>query len=131
MFKKLFNWIGRFFIKHDEVLTAKTVFIAEAARDHRWHAFKNKIIEGKRCSICGSDKNLTGHHKKPFFQYPELELDPENIEVLCENPSRNCHFVFGHLMNWQTYNDDLANTITYFQLIKNRAKIRLKRHSSR
>jgi hypothetical protein len=131
MLKKLLNWVSGLFIKHDEVLTAKTVFIAEAARDPRWQSFRNKMVEGKRCAICGSADNLTAHHKKPFFEHPELELEPSNIEILCENSSRNCHFIFGHLMNWQTYNDDLDNTIAYFQLLRKRAKIRLKRHSSR
>jgi 5-methylcytosine-specific restriction protein A len=131
MLRRLIDWFSNLFIKTDVVLTAKTEFIAEASRDHRWNDFKNKLVAGKKCAICGSVENLTGHHKKPFFQYPELELDPANIEILCENPSRNCHFIFGHLMNWRTYNDDLDNTIAYFQLLRNRARIRLKRHDTK
>lgn len=107
------------------------VFEVAADRSGQWRAFRNNIVKDGKCAICGSRKNLQAHHKKPFKDFPELELDPDNIVILCENPSRNCHFVFGHLFNWSAYNDDIVNTIQYFQIIMKKAKMRAYREGNR
>jgi hypothetical protein len=107
------------------------VFEASADRSGQWRTFRNNLVKNAKCAICGSSKNLQAHHKKPFKDFPELELDPDNIVILCENPNRNCHFVFGHLFNWSHYNDDIINTIQYFQIIVKKAKIRAYRKGNR
>lgn len=112
--------------------TIKTIYYhIEEARDPRWRAFRNKLTKNSKCAICGTNKHLRLHHKKPFHLFPELELDEKNVVVLCESPSHNCHFIFGHLMNWSMYNHDLDNTIAYFQLITKTAKMNLQRESIR
>lgn len=49
---------------------------------------------------------LTGHHKKPFHEFPELELVEENIGIICESwGHRCCHYLVGHLgVSWQVNN---------------------------
>jgi hypothetical protein len=37
----------------------------------------------------------------------ERELDETNFIVLCQNRTLNCHFLFGHLLNWSKYNQDV------------------------
>jgi 5-methylcytosine-specific restriction endonuclease McrA len=55
-------------------------------RDLRW-----KVIEKAKgcCAVCGRSRktnNVIMHvdHKKPRSKYPELELDPTNLQLLCE-----------------------------------------------
>jgi hypothetical protein len=110
--------------------TIKSVYYhVEEARDPKWQALRNKITKNGKCAICGTTKNLRLHHKKPFRLFPELELDEKNLVILCESPSHNCHFIFGHMMNWNMYNHDLDNTIAYFQLLMKTAKMNLQRES--
>ena len=128
MLSNLLSWLYSLIFKPEPVLTAKTDFFAEAARDPKWRTFRNNYLVDKRCAICDSPENLELHHKKAFRDHPELELSSDNVVALCENPSRNCHFVFGHLMNWRLINDDLDNTIRYFQLLRKKAKMKANRH---
>lgn len=107
------------------------VFEVASDRSGQWRTLRNKLVKNSKCAICGSSKNLQAHHKKPFKDFPELELDPDNIVILCESPARNCHFVFGHLFNWSSYNDDIVNTIQYFQIIIKKAKMRTYREGNR
>lgn len=67
-------------------------------RSWKWAAFEKELIAAHPyCSACGSVKNLVGHHIKPFWEFPELELDPDNICILCESRGgRLCHFLIGH-----------------------------------
>lgn len=76
-------------------------------RSYRWHAFcQDRIDEHPYCAACGTKvrKLLRGHHKVPFHIDPTLELVKENVMILCESPSHNCHLVFGHLLDWSSYN---------------------------
>ena len=53
-------------------------------------------LKGERgeCERCGSTKRLCGHHRLPVSERPDLEADPENIEIICvpchalEHPDR-------------------------------------------
>jgi 5-methylcytosine-specific restriction protein A len=130
MLSKFFDWVRSLVSKPEPVSTAKNDFFAEASRDPRWKPFRNNYLVNKRCAICDSTENLELHHKKSFHDHPELELDPGNVVALCENPSRNCHFVFGHLMNWRLVNDDIDNTIMYFQLLRKKAKMKANRRNA-
>ena len=38
---------------------------------------------GAFCMCCGSDRNIVVDHIKPRSRFPELELDRENLQVLC------------------------------------------------
>jgi hypothetical protein len=66
------------------------------------------------CAYCKSITYLQVHHIKPFHIWPELELNPENLVVLCENPNINCHFKIGHLEDWKSYNPLVLKQI-YFR----------------
>lgn len=48
---------------------------------------KRLIKEIGRCQRCGSTEYLQGHHRKLVSDYPELEKDPSNIEIICSE----CH----------------------------------------
>jgi 5-methylcytosine-specific restriction endonuclease McrA len=55
-------------------------------RELRWKAIE--LSEGK-CEVCGLNKNdgviLHVDHIKPRSKYPELELDINNLQILCED----------------------------------------------
>jgi len=85
-------------------------------RDSKWRSVRNKIIDDQgSCAICGKTKNLRVHHKIPFHIDPSLELVEENLIVLCENENLNCHFVFGHLMNWNDFNPNIDEDIKFLR----------------
>lgn len=78
-----------------------------AARSPKWHSVrKQHLKKNGRCAACGSTKKLEVHHIKPVHKNPELELDPKNLITLCANP---CHIVFGHLMNFKSWNINVIN----------------------
>lgn len=57
------------------------------------------------CAACDSKKLLAGHHIKPFHLFPHLELEPDNVIILCWW----CHWVLGHLKNWESWNKNIVN----------------------
>lgn len=116
--KEILDWVGEI-VSSCKVLTVKKV----KRRHPKWKLLRDNFVNGKKCAACGGKEQLQAHHKKPFHLFPELELDEKNLIVLCEHPSKNCHFVFGHLMNWSTYNHDIDNTLSYFQILKKTAKM--------
>jgi hypothetical protein len=116
--KEILDWVGEI-VSSCKVLTVKKL----KRRHPKWKLLRDGFITGKKCAACGGKEHLQAHHKKPFHLFPELELEEKNLIVLCEHPSKNCHFVFGHLMNWSTYNHDIDNTISYFQILKKTAKM--------
>lgn len=46
----------------------------------RYEAFKRY---GRKCAVCGSSTNLVADHIKPRALYPELQLDINNLQILC------------------------------------------------
>ena len=40
------------------------------------------------------------HHVLPFSEFPEEELNPENLETLCKHH----HLLVAHLMSWKSHN---------------------------
>lgn len=92
-----------------------------AVRSPRWaDVRKNFLKENPTCIACGRSKKLEVHHKKPVHLSPELELDPSNLVTLCADP---CHFLFGHLMNFKSYNKDvIEDSAVYLNKVKNRPK---------
>lgn len=62
------------------------------------------------CQVCGGTKNLQVHHIQPFHLDQSLELDPNNLITLCENPKWNCHLKYGHFDNFRTkWNPEIKN----------------------
>jgi len=70
-------------------------------RSPRWGAVRAKYIkEHPECSACGDKDELEIHHVKPYHEDRSLELEPDNLITLC----RDCHFYFGHLKSWRSWN---------------------------
>jgi 5-methylcytosine-specific restriction endonuclease McrA len=75
-----------------------------------WRNFKRKYMKKVgECSACPSTKKLELHHIKSFHEYPELELDPENVICLCRSKKwgQNCHLNIGHKGNYRDINPDV------------------------
>ena len=74
-----------------------------APRSPEWPAVRAKhLLEQPSCRVCGSVAELNVHHVRPFHLYPKLELVDDNLITLCEG--HECHFQFGHLCSWQSWN---------------------------
>ena len=43
------------------------------------------------CKHCGTNKNLTIHHKKKISKYPHLQYVKSNCEILCIRCHRKVH----------------------------------------
>lgn len=59
-------------------------------KSYEWRRMRYKILQqhGRRCACCGATPDsgaiMTVDHIKPRSQYPELALDPKNLQVLCQ-----------------------------------------------
>jgi 5-methylcytosine-specific restriction endonuclease McrA len=90
-----------------------------AIRSPKWQTVRKNHIKNNPCCIaCGRDTKLEVHHKIPVHISPELELDPSNLVTLCSTP---CHLLFGHLMNFKSYNKMvIEDCAVYLNKVKNR-----------
>jgi 5-methylcytosine-specific restriction endonuclease McrA len=83
-----------------------------AVRSGKWSTLrKNFLKQNTKCAVCGGTYRLEVHHKQPFHINPELELDPNNLIVLCEAKKNgiNCHLAFGHLGNFKSLNPSVES----------------------
>jgi hypothetical protein len=77
-------------------------------RSGSWRSIRNNFLEENPCcKVCGKKENLTVHHIIPFHVDENKELDPANLITLCQNKTMNCHFIFGHLLNWTKFNPNV------------------------
>jgi 5-methylcytosine-specific restriction endonuclease McrA len=92
-----------------------------AVRSNRWPALRKQHIEKQPCCMaCGSCKKPEVHHIVPVHLNPDLELDPENLITLCD---KYCHFIFGHLMDYKSWNVDVVDdSAEYLQKIQNKPR---------
>lgn len=90
-----------------------------AIRSSRWSSVrKEHIKENPQCAVCGKTTKVEVHHIEPVHISPDKELDPSNLITLCDSP---CHLVFGHLMNYKSWNKDVVKDCQiYKQKIKNK-----------
>jgi hypothetical protein len=90
-----------------------------ATRSSKWSTVrKQHLKENPFCLACGKNTKLEVHHKIPVHISPELELDPSNLVTLCADP---CHILFGHLMNFRSYNKTVIEDCSvYLSKVKNR-----------
>lgn len=66
--------------------------------DREWRKVRAAYLVSvrHRCEKCGQDAD-TVHHKLEVDEYPELRLDPYNLEALC----RTCHnTIHGRKRSW-------------------------------
>lgn len=79
---------------------------------------KEHLTENNFCAACGRDKKLEVHHIEPVHLNPDKELDPSNLITLCDDP---CHLLFGHLMNYKSWNKDVViDCAVYLDKVKNK-----------
>lgn len=77
-------------------------------RHKKWPATRAAHLKvNPRCEVCGCKDNLEVHHVLPYHRFPDLELEPGNLITLC----RDHHFLFGHLLDWQSYNPDVRDDV--------------------
>ena len=80
-------------------------------RSPKWRVVREAHLrKNKRCAVCGSQKKPEVHHIIPVHVDPSQELKRTNLITLC----RRDHFVFGHLCNWQKYNETVTNDAKYW-----------------
>ena len=95
-------------------------------RSSQWSTVRKNFLKNNcTCAVCGGNKKLEVHHKKPFHAHPELELDPKNLITLCESKSNGvtCHLLFGHLGNYRSINPAVDKDVQIWkQKIKDRPK---------
>ena len=90
-----------------------------AVRSPKWSSFrKQHLKDNPSCAACGRDRKVEVHHIEPVHLNPERELDPSNLLTLCDSP---CHIVFGHLMNYKSWNKTVIDDcIVYLNKVKNK-----------
>lgn len=85
-------------------------------RSPKWRKVRAEHIEKNPCcAACGRKEGLEVHHIIPYHVDPNKELDPTNLITLC---GKYCHFVFGHLMDWKSWNDNVVRDCTLYHLAK-------------
>ena|SRR3990167_491060 len=85
-----------------------------AARSSGWNKVRKEHLRlNPNCALCGGNKIIEVHHKKPFHLKPELELEPSNLITLCESGKNGivCHRAFGHLGSYQSVNSQVDNDV--------------------
>jgi len=94
-------------------------YIRYAYRSPKWRDIRKKFLEeNPSCAACGKDSKVEVHHIEPVHLNPDRELDKNNLITLCDSP---CHFVFGHLLNYKSWNESVVSDSTvYLNKVKNR-----------
>lgn len=89
------------------------------ARSSQWPKVRAEHIKNNpNCAACGRSKKVEVHHIQPYHLRPDLELSFDNLITLCDDP---CHFVFGHLMNYKSWNINVVQDCKiYFEKIRQR-----------
>lgn len=90
-----------------------------AKRSPQWSSVRKVHLDSNNaCAACGRNKKLEVHHIEPVHINPDRELDPSNLITLCDDP---CHLIFGHLMNYKSWNKDVIyDCKVYLNKVKNK-----------
>jgi len=93
--------------------------VVRKKRSSDWRKVRKAFIKANNvCACCGREKGLEVHHIEDFSTSPHLELEWGNLITLC---GKYCHFIFGHLMNWQSINPDIRKDAeNFFEKKQNR-----------
>jgi len=88
-------------------------------RSSSWSKVRSHHLnQNSCCAACGRSIKLDVHHIEPVHLNPSRELDPGNLITLCSNP---CHFVFGHFMDYKSWNPDVIEDCkVYYNKYQNR-----------
>lgn len=93
-------------------------------RSSKWPKVRAKhLAENAMRACCGATTKLEVHHKVPFHNNPDLELDPTNFITLCESTSDGiiCHLCVGHAGDYKEYNPNVEqDAARILQMLKNK-----------
>lgn len=87
-------------------------------RSTKWPSLRKKFLtENPFCAACGNTKpaQMEVHHIYPY-SFPDgdkRELEWDNLVTLCNGPGK-CHFVWGHLLSWSSYNPNVIMDVKRF-----------------
>ena len=85
-------------------------------RSPKWRSVRAEHIKNHpECAACGRKDGLEVHHIVPYHINPDLELEPSNLITLC---GKYCHFIFGHFMDWKSWNENVVRDSTLYYACK-------------
>lgn len=85
-------------------------------RSPKWRKVRGEHIKrNPTCAACGRKEGLEVHHVIPYHVDNTKELDPNNLITLC---GKYCHFVFGHFMDWKSWNENVVRDTTLYHISK-------------
>lgn len=90
-----------------------------AVRSPKWQTVRKQHLDKQPyCQACGKKVKLEVHHIVPVHLDPLKELDPDNLITLCDS---YCHLVFGHLMDYKSWNVDvIKDSNNFYQKIQSK-----------
>ena len=104
----LHNWFREEAKRGSMVGHVAGVVLGEKERSPLWSALEKEVKrDHPSCASCASKVGLNVHHIKPFHLHPELELETDNLIVLCMDVNE-CHLLIGHGDNFKAYNADVV-----------------------
>ncbi len=76
------------------------------ARSPHWPAVRRAHLKKHpACAACGRRDHVQVHHIHPYWLFPEMELDPQNLITLDEAPGVEHHYRLGHGgHSWHDFN---------------------------
>lgn len=87
-------------------------YLRHAYRSPEWSSVRKEHLKDNNiCAACGRKTKLEVHHIEPVHMNPDRELDPSNLITLCDD---TCHLLFGHLMNYKSWNVDVVQDCEYY-----------------
>jgi 5-methylcytosine-specific restriction protein A len=89
------------------------------SRSSSWAKVRSQhLSRNPCCAACGRSIKVDVHHIEPVHLNPSRELDFNNLITLCSNP---CHFVFGHFMDYKSWNPNVIEDCrVYYNKYQNR-----------
>jgi len=114
------NFLVRIKDRFRDWLRGTSPLLGGVGRSSKWPKIRADFLKlNPNCEVCGGNKKISIHHKKPFHLFPELETSPDNLISLCEK--NGCHLRFGHLYSFLSYNPDIeADASDWYLKIKTR-----------
>lgn len=91
-----------------------------ALRSSGWGKARDEhVLAFPACAVCWATDLVEVHHVRPYYLFPELELDPKNLMTLC----RVHHFWWGHLGDWSAWNPSVREDAeTWREKIRTRSR---------
>lgn len=84
-----------------------------AQRSPKWKKIRQQhLSDNPCCAVCGSCNKPEVHHIIPVHIDKDKELELDNLITLCD---KYCHFIFGHLMSWQSHNQNIISDAKFFK----------------